>query len=79
MSASFIIPDVGALQIPSDNKMLQASSILPQYSSPACHYTVASHNPPTSIKHMTLEQSEEEDEGARHKGAGGLVMVRVCK
>lgn len=86
MSTSFIIPNVSALQIPSNNDMLQASIILIQYSRRAFHYTVTSHNPPTSValtEHQTHDSETEQKRrmrqpGTKRRGSGG-VMVRVCK
>lgn len=87
MSTSLIILNFSALQIPSENNMLQASIILIQYSGGAFHYTVTSHNPPTSMaltEHQTHDSETEQKrrmEPGRRRGAGvgGGVMVRVCK
>ena len=89
MSASLIIPNFSALQIPLDNNMLQASIILIQYSRRAFHYTVTSHNPPTSValtEHQTDDSETEEERRMREpggrggeEGGGGGVMARVCK
>lgn len=92
MSTSLIIPNFSALQIPSDNNMLQASIILIQYSRRAFHYTVTSHNPPTSValtEHQTDDSETEEERRMREPGmrrgaaaagvGGGGVMARVCK
>lgn len=88
MSTSLIIPNFSALQIPSDNNMLQASIILIQYSRRAFHYTVTRHNPPTSLaltEHQTHDSETEEERRMREPGTrsrgegGGGVMVHVCK
>lgn len=71
ITVSFIIPNVSALQIPSDNNMLQASIIIIQYSRRAFHYTVTSHNPPTSValtEHQTHDSETEQKRRMRQPG-----------
>lgn len=54
--------------------MLQASIILIQYGRGAFHYTVTSHNPPTSValtEHQTDDSETEEDEGDEEEGWRG--------
>lgn len=84
MSTSLIIPNFSALQIPSDNNMLQASIILIEYGRRAFHHTVTSHNPPTSMAlmehqtdHLEIEQKRKmRQPGMRRRGG---VIARVCK
>lgn len=86
MSGSFIIPNFSALQIPSDNNMLQASIILIQYGRRAFHYTVTSHNPPTSMaltEHQTHDSETEQvrrmrEPGMRRRAGGRGVRNGVC-
>lgn len=64
MNTSLIIPNFSALQIPSDNNILQASIILIQYSTRAFHYTVTRHNPPSS---MALTEHQTDDSGTEER------------
>jgi len=64
MNTSLIIPNFSAVQIPSDNNILQASIILMQYSRGAFHYTVTHHNPSTSL---ALTEHQTEDSGTDKK------------
>lgn len=85
MNTYLIIPNFSALQIPSDNNMLQASIILIQYSRRAFHYTVTSHNPPTSMaltEHQTDDSETEEKRRMREpetrRGGGGERRNGAC-
>ncbi len=71
MSTSLIIPNFSALQIPSDNNMLQASITLKQCNRRAFHYTVNSRNPSTSLaltEHQTHDSETEQTRRMKQLG-----------
>lgn len=75
MSTSFIIPNDGALQIPSDNNVLRASvALLRRSGRGAFHYAGTSRNPATSValtEHQTRHTETEPTRRTRGRRSGG--------